>query len=117
MHVRKIHLDVKKFKCNECNFASISRSLLAQHVKSVHDKVKDHKCDICDYAGSKWNSLLFHTRRHHDRCPGCDEALLKKATEGHKKLTKAAALGKFLSIKGSCNPGMEFLDPMAVDAT
>ena len=76
-----------------------------QHVKSVHDKVRDHRCDLCDYAGSKWNSLIFHTKRHHDKCQGCDDGLLKKATEGHKRMQ---VLSKYLSIKGSCDPGRQF---------
>ena len=80
-----------------------------QHVKSVHDKVKDHRCDLCDYAGSKWNSLIFHTKRHHDKCQGCDDGLLKKATEGRKRLHKAITPnGKYLSIKSSCDPGRQF---------
>ena len=43
-------------------------------------------------------------KRHHDKCPGCDEALLKKATEGHERMHKTSAFSKLLSIKGSCDP-------------
>jgi KRAB domain-containing zinc finger protein len=35
-------MGVKKWKCDQCDYAAGQKGNLTQHVKSVQDKVKDH---------------------------------------------------------------------------
>ena len=46
-HEKLMHLNVKDFKCDECDFATITKNKLDVHKRSVHDGVLYY----CDYPG------------------------------------------------------------------
>ena len=46
-HEKSIHLNVKDFKCDKCDFASASKDKLKVHITSIHDGVMYS----CDYVG------------------------------------------------------------------
>ena len=39
----------RKFKCDECSFAAMSKSKLNAH-KEIHKTTKDYQCEHCDFA-------------------------------------------------------------------
>ena len=66
-HSRAIHDKVKQFKCMKCKYATLSHGSLKFHERSVYDKVKNFKCTECDYMASRNGSLQVHRRAVHDK--------------------------------------------------
>ena len=63
-HVEAVHLKLKPYKCNQCNFASAHPSNLKKHVKSAHEKIR-HQCDFCPLDFGEKSNLTRHIKRHH----------------------------------------------------
>merc|ERR1712150_294053 len=57
--------NAKHYACNECKYATPSRSHLTEHVKSVHKGIKDYQCTQCSYASSRKSSLKRHLKCMH----------------------------------------------------
>ena len=62
--------EVKKFKCELCNFSTLRKSYLLRH-KKKHNGIK-YKCTECSYESSKAN-LLSHKRKHNGTKYKCTE--------------------------------------------
>lgn len=54
----------KKFKCDQCTYATPSRFRLKEHGQ-VHSKEKPFECDICKVRLSYRQGLKMHTLRSH----------------------------------------------------
>ena len=58
-HMDVVHLKLKKFKCNSCDFETNLKSDLNDHEKAVHLKIKYLKCDNCDFKCSLKKSMVM----------------------------------------------------------
>lgn len=92
---KNIHLDIKPYKCKDCDFAAANPASVSHHRKRVHTKIKSHRCtyDGCSYESVDSSSLQVHQRIHtNDRkykCdfPRCGYACTKSGTlSDHKKI-------------------------------
>lgn len=84
MHRRRIHSNIRNFKCTMCDKGFVKQMELDGHMKS-HSNERDFKCDLCPAEYKKRMTLLVHkTKKHgignHERgriknqaCPYCEE--------------------------------------------
>lgn len=61
-HVRN-HDGAKPFKCTECNYSCVNKSMLNSHLKS-HSDVYQYRCQNCSYATKYVHSLKLHLRKY-----------------------------------------------------
>ena len=54
----------KKFKCEECPYASSQKYSLKNHIDSKHIKVKKHACKECIFKTTCMSSLYKHRQLH-----------------------------------------------------
>ena len=57
------HEEVKRYKCNQCNYASSHAGHLRTHFKT-HSGEKPNKCNQCDFASSRAGHLRRHLKTH-----------------------------------------------------
>ena len=57
--------DIKKYKCELCDFSAFIKSTLSKHVKSIHLNLKDMKCPDCEFAASTNSNLKLHILNMH----------------------------------------------------
>ena len=60
-----VHLKIKDHPCDQCEYATSTRSFLKSHKDRVHRKIKEHFCDECGYSCSAAQGLSKHRRRVH----------------------------------------------------
>ena len=58
---------MKKFKCNQCEYAANRIGDLKKHVMAVHDRVKNFKCGQCEHSTSAAENLKQHILDVHDK--------------------------------------------------
>ena len=63
-HHKDVHLKIKNFKCQHCDYRCVKQSNLRQHHKDVHLKLKDFKCSHCNYRCSQKSNLKKHLKTH-----------------------------------------------------
>ena len=71
VHVRTLHEQVKKFKCDKCEYVTSQNEDLKLHIEEVHvrtlhEQVKKFKCDKCDYVTSQNEDLKLHIEDSHN---------------------------------------------------
>ena len=83
----------KKFKCDQCPYASYNKGHLKQHITAVHDKIKSHVCGDCGYASSCKGNLNRHREYVHNKgdtkfkCEQCPYLSVSKGgLKGHNSL-------------------------------
>merc|ERR1719342_2054913 len=68
-------LDLKTFKCIQCNYKAKQKSLLKRHVKTQHEGIK-YPCQLCDHQATTTDSLQQHIKSIHQgvnyQCQLCD---------------------------------------------
>jgi hypothetical protein len=61
----KTHLKSEDFTCDFCDYKCTRRSHIMSHMKSIHMKIKDICCDFCAYKCSRKSDILSHMKRKH----------------------------------------------------
>ena len=54
-----------KFNCKECNFSTTTKQLLSNHVENVHLKVKQFYCELCEYKSYYRHNIQTHKTFKH----------------------------------------------------
>ena len=63
IHVRKFHLRLLLFKCDQCDKSYMTASLLKDHMVR-HSNDKRYHCDNCDFACLTKPMLISHMTKH-----------------------------------------------------
>ncbi|XP_018372975.1 PREDICTED: RE1-silencing transcription factor-like [Trachymyrmex cornetzi] len=94
LHVQRVHVRARNYKCNECEKNFFNKHDLAKHL-SIHSQEKPYSCSICQKQFSRLTSLQRHKKVHkeetHYACPHCDdeffttEELEEHKNSAHKK--------------------------------
>ena len=70
-----IVIEGKRFKCEQCNYASKRRDKLIDHTRNKHEGIT-YDCQYCDYKATVNTSLNLHTKIKHEgfryNCDQCD---------------------------------------------
>ena len=61
----KVNLDMKSFKCKECNKTFQRYEVLQTHLKGAHQKFKPVKCNICEDSFTSKTKLKKHMDEVH----------------------------------------------------
>ena len=79
-----IHSGVLPHACNQCEYATTTKSSLKSHMHKHEYKEKTFYCDHCKYSFTNGNSLSSHLRSHRKErlfdCKQC-EAKFKRSSE------------------------------------
>ena len=62
MHERK-----RVFKCKECDREFGKYNHLKKHIQNIHLKLKPFSCELCDYASSSKDRLISHVTLKHNK--------------------------------------------------
>lgn len=84
-HVASVHgLKLKEFKCTLCPKVFTLSGKLGVHVRTVHLKVKRHACDVCEWKFYSRSELREHMVRHGGerkyQCAVCRKSYARKYT-------------------------------------
>lgn len=84
-HVANVHgLKLKEFKCTMCPKVFTVSGKLGVHIRTVHLKVKRHACDVCEWKFYSKSELKEHMIRHGGerkyQCNVCKKAYARKYT-------------------------------------
>ena len=52
-----------KFPCDLCGFKAANKGFLRDHINGVHLGVKPYQCDKCEFATAHYSSLAAHKKR------------------------------------------------------
>ncbi|KAK0094497.1 hypothetical protein PV326_010719 [Microctonus aethiopoides] len=62
-HIRKSHLKIKPFECNVCTKRFVTASLLEEHAYT-HTGAKPFQCKVCDFSSHSRQVLVYHNKTH-----------------------------------------------------
>lgn len=84
-HIANIHgLKLKEFKCTMCPKVFTLSGKLGVHVRTVHLKLKRHACDVCEWKFYSKSELKEHMVKHGGerkyQCNVCKKAYARKYT-------------------------------------
>lgn len=84
-HISSIHgLKLKEFKCTMCPKVFTLSGKLGVHVRTVHLKMKRHACDVCEWKFYSKSELKEHMIRHGGerkyQCNICKKSYARKYT-------------------------------------
>ena len=63
-HIQYNHLKEKRYKCTNCDYASMFRTDVLQHYRNTHLHQKLFSCNQCDYKTSYTHRLRLHLMAH-----------------------------------------------------
>ena len=67
-HVKRVHLKVKPFECDQCEGKKFfKKGLLKSHIKAVHKKERNYRCTKCSLCTSTTEALTKHVKRVHEK--------------------------------------------------
>ena len=74
--------------CDICGFVARGWMILVDHVNGVHLKIKPYKCDQCEYSSAYYTMMFKHKKNPHFDCAHCkfvthSSKLLKEHTKIH----------------------------------
>ena len=67
-HINGVHLNIKPFKCDNCEFASAYKSTLNEHKKVTHGTQR-YDCPHCDHFARYKGNLDKHINNVHKKVP------------------------------------------------
>ena len=83
VHVQSIHLKIKNYSCNLCNYQARRSHHLAEHINNIHKSIK-HKCDQCEKEFTTRANKSIHVRSVHEQikfsCTICDYKATQKSS-------------------------------------
>lgn len=84
-HVSSVHgVKLKEFKCNLCPKVFTLSGKLGVHIRTVHLKLKRHSCEVCEWQFYSKSELKEHMIRHggerKHQCTICKKAYARKYT-------------------------------------
>lgn len=84
-HILNVHgLKTKEFKCTMCPKVFTLSGKLGVHIRTVHLKVKRHACEVCEWKFYSKSELKEHMIRHGGerkyQCNVCKKAYARKYT-------------------------------------
>ena len=65
-HIEQVHMSVKRFKCDQCQFETSAKATIKQHKSSKHEGIT-YKCDQCDKKFYDKKLLKHHILIEHDK--------------------------------------------------
>ena len=86
----QLHSGIKR-SCDECNFVTTSREALRYHVRRMHLQDFRYKCDVCEKSFMSNSELKDHKNRHLGTksfiCEICGKGYLQKSSlSAHKRI-------------------------------
>ena len=97
-----VHTAVKQFSCSKCFKRFKQKGTLDIHMRSVHLKIKRHKCAVCKSSFSSLNQLRLHSGTHERhkkyKCTLCPATFVQKGTF-LKHINSVKHAGKRISNK------------------
>ena len=89
IHINKIHLGEKKYRCYHCGESFRLERTLRMHMR-FHFSDKPYSCSLCDFTSRYSKSLLAHiTRKHEEKtimCSLCDKLFANEVDwKNHEK--------------------------------
>ena len=87
-HVKLAHLNEKDYKCDECNYATGSKTQLKLHRERIHYRDfagSELNCAFCDFRGSSFKGLAIHIGKIHHG----EEVKIKRINTSCKRNTKS----------------------------
>ncbi|CAG9789591.1 unnamed protein product [Diatraea saccharalis] len=86
VHIRTVHLKLKRYSCDVCEWRFYSKSELKDHMVR-HGGERKHQCNICKKGYARKYTLTEHMRIHeNDRrfvCPTCGKSFIQNSTLKH----------------------------------
>ena len=82
-----------RISCDICGFVTGCRKNLVEHVNGVHLKIKPYKCDQCEYTSAYDSAMFHHKKKPHFDCAHCkfvthSSKHLKEHTKTHGEFSK-----------------------------
>ena len=98
LHKKTKHVEERKFVCQVCDKAFITKHHLKNHL-ICHDVKRDYKCRFCE-ATFKKNDVLkmhenVHTKERKFICDICGEHFLRRSSLRNHRLTHFPGLGRW----------------------
>ena len=66
VHIRRTHLNLVSYKCEQCEYVSKYLQALKAHVLAIHEKVYQN-CELCDYSAKYKTNILSHVKFVHTK--------------------------------------------------
>jgi len=91
-HVEIIHDNITKYKCDYCHWAFNRRTDAMHHIVNIHHEKRPFKCNLCDYSTVTISDLnkhkKFHSLEKPHKCEKCSFAAYAKHTikRHHRKV-------------------------------
>ena len=85
-HIKRVHAGIKIHVCEDCGFATSTKTQLNSHRDSVH-KMGDKKysCELCPFKSNEKTNLRTHIKGVHDKIRDhvCEDCGFATVTKGH----------------------------------
>lgn len=106
-HYNQVHLDIRPFKCDECDEKFKRKAHLEQHIEDVHKKIRNYKCtyEKCNLEFKRDEHLKNHIKGVHEQIKDliCDICNLGFSQQGHLNIHKKIHNPQFICDFKDCN--------------
>eukprot|EP00091_Calanus_sinicus_P012469 TRINITY_DN28087_c0_g1_i1.p1 TRINITY_DN28087_c0_g1~~TRINITY_DN28087_c0_g1_i1.p1 ORF type:complete len:118 (-),score=9.98 TRINITY_DN28087_c0_g1_i1:148-501(-) len=66
VHIRRTHLNLVHYKCEQCEYVSKYLQALKAHVLAIHEQISEN-CEFCDYSAKYKTNILSHIKFVHTK--------------------------------------------------
>ena len=98
-HIEQVHMSLKLFKCDQCQFETSAKATMKEHKSSKHEGIT-YKCDQCDKKCYDKRSLKNHILIDHDK-------FLFECSVCHFTCKTAGTLKNHIKLEHENNPKLE----------